>query len=293
MAPTETRRKTRPAEPRERKALTRNRPTPAASRRSRPRWSGRTPRPGRRAAPRAPSARCRPRSGHASASLRSRPSMRTRGGEPTLQCRSEPPQSTSARRNGSIISAGVTSGASARVGADLDRSVTDCAISSAVRRSVDDGDDVAFLDDLALVDPQLGRRCRQPRRAPGSPSSCDSRMTSVSPSATGSPWRRPRPSRRWPPSQRGPLPRGLLSRARVRADPAMNGCGDQHPVPRRPRRAKWRGLRRVARRVPPSAAQPTGFRGTLHATPHDTPMSAQRGADLGRRTSPPCHGTRR
>ena len=35
-------------------------------------------------------------------SLRSRPSMRTRGGDPTLQCRSEPPNSASARRNGSM-----------------------------------------------------------------------------------------------------------------------------------------------------------------------------------------------
>jgi hypothetical protein len=51
-----------PAAPRARNALTRNRPTPGPSTRSRPRSCGRTPRGGRRGAPRTPSPRCRPRS---------------------------------------------------------------------------------------------------------------------------------------------------------------------------------------------------------------------------------------
>ena len=41
-------------------------------------------------------------------SFRNDPFMRTRGGEPTLQCRSDPPDSTRARKNGSIVTLPVT-----------------------------------------------------------------------------------------------------------------------------------------------------------------------------------------
>ncbi len=110
VAPTLTWRNTRPAEPRLRKALTRNRPTPVreyAKSASFVRRNSST-RSSRSTSETIDAVSAAVRS--AACSRRSFPSMRTRGGEPTLQWRSDPPQSTSARRNGSID--GVTDGAS-------------------------------------------------------------------------------------------------------------------------------------------------------------------------------------
>src|SRR6478735_317292 len=157
MAPTLTRRKTRPAEPRERKALTRKRPTPGSeyaksaslvlansSRRSSRSTSE---------AMNSVSAAVRT----SACSLRSRPSIRTRGGEPTLQCRSDPPNSASARRKGSIDRGGfspVTEQMSAR-GSPIftpRREPTSAGSQpggGSACRSADLGDDVALLDDVS------------------------------------------------------------------------------------------------------------------------------------------------
>src|SRR3954469_9072749 len=150
MAPTLTRRNTRPHEPRERNALTRNRPTPDseyAKSASLDLWNSST-RSSRSTSLTicAVSAALRSRV----CSLRRRPSMRTRGGEPTLQCRSEPPHSTSARRKGSMED--VTFCSSAYGGSVLTRpngSVCD-------HLSGDDSDHVTFLYDVTLVDGQTG-----------------------------------------------------------------------------------------------------------------------------------------
>ena len=79
IAPMDTRRNTRPAEPRWRNALTRKRPTPRCRRRSRPRWCARTRRRGRRAGPRSPCARCRSCVRSGTWSRRRTPSTRMRG----------------------------------------------------------------------------------------------------------------------------------------------------------------------------------------------------------------------
>ena len=73
--------------------------------------------------------------------------MRTRGGDPTLTCRSDPPTSPRARRNGTTDNGSdpltlVVSG----FGAPTLRAET-AAIG---RLLLQDGDDVALLDDVAL-----------------------------------------------------------------------------------------------------------------------------------------------
>src|SRR3954469_22507342 len=87
-------------------------------------------------------------------SLRSRPSIRTRGGEPTLQWRSEPPHSTSARRNGSIVRVEVTLLSSAGGMPALTRA-EESFFAGGVRGLADHRDDVTLLDHVTLVDTKL------------------------------------------------------------------------------------------------------------------------------------------
>ena len=85
---------TRPHEPRDRKTLTRNRPTPGeewAKSASLVLWNSST-RSGRRTSLTKASVSAGVSTG--ACSLRRRPSIRTRGGDPTLQCRSDPPHSS-------------------------------------------------------------------------------------------------------------------------------------------------------------------------------------------------------
>src|SRR4051794_27120629 len=123
IAPTETRRNTRPTEPRERNALTRNRPTPAreyAKSASLVRLND-----SRRSSRITSSAMAAVCSGVSAGpcSLRRRPSMRRRAGDPTLMCRSEPRSSASARRYGEteMTAGSSTSVGSAPRGVDLSR----------------------------------------------------------------------------------------------------------------------------------------------------------------------------
>src|SRR5437763_11737953 len=89
-------------------------------------------------------------------SLRSRPSIRTRGGEPTLQCRSEPPHSTSARKNGSIVRVEVTRECSAVPQPVLTHPAGSLRRTAQLGGGLaDDGYDIALLDDVALVDLEL------------------------------------------------------------------------------------------------------------------------------------------
>src|SRR4051794_8164275 len=87
-------------------------------------------------------------------SLRRRPSMRTRGGDPTLMCRSDPPTSPRARRKGTTDNGSdpVTWAFSGCHGPTL-RAAGD---PDPLAGLLEDREDVALLDDVALGDVHRG-----------------------------------------------------------------------------------------------------------------------------------------